>query len=586
MDIDTILEDFNVNRLMKTKNLILLTILFGAVFMSLTTPCLATNPPSAGMVVWFKADAGVTQDTGGVSVWEDQSGHANHANRVLGGPQPASATFPNGSHAVLRFNGDDGLRLTNAAATQLTSFNIFIVASYDAGSATKRIFGNYSYGSGATQYGYAFGTTGAGAPDWWYAGSSELSTGAPYEADRNYLTVYTLKDANQKDLYNFHEEDGFAGHVAETAASPIQYYSGSDPNIPPQNSDIGVLWIDLEGYGWYGAHTGDIAEILVYNLADPAYIALNDPNAAFDDVRAYVTEKYGMDTTISSGPGVEPDPDINADLVAYWPFEETAGDVVKDKSGNDNDGTLMGGFTFDSSSAANRLGNPTGALTFNGSSDWIHVAHDTTIDCFPQVTIAAWVKSGTQKAYAELVSKELAVVVGGNYRAYLIMVHSNQSVMSWMANAANPTYVGNTTGTADGVAVGEWHFIAVTHDGTGITLYLDGLQDGLKVPMTGLESTASAPLFIGKGPDEFGDRHWTGDVDEIAIWNAALTPGNILSVYENGFPLPPPGCKEVGKFFPTDFNQDCYVNLEDFAVIAQDWLKCNDPQRPECTDIP
>ncbi len=35
-------------------------------------------------------------------------------------------------------------------------------------------------------------------------------------------------------------------------------------------------------------------------------------------------------------------------------------------------------------------------------------------------------------------------------------------------------------------------------------------------------------------------------------------------------------------FQSADLNRDCYVNLEDFAVIAQDWLKCNNPQDEAC----
>ena len=174
------LEDSNVNKLLKMKNLILMTILFAAVFSGLATNCLATDPPSAGLVVWFKADTGVTEDAGGVLTWDDQSGNSNHANRIIGDPQLATAVFPNGSHDVIQSNGDDALRLTDAAATQLTDFNIFMVISCDEGSTGNRIFGNYSVGDlFTTQYGYAVGATDTGAPLFWYFGSglSQLFSG-------------------------------------------------------------------------------------------------------------------------------------------------------------------------------------------------------------------------------------------------------------------------------------------------------------------------------------------------------------------------------------------------------------------------
>jgi hypothetical protein len=45
--------------------------------------------------------------------------------------------------------------------------------------------------------------------------------------------------------------------------------------------------------------------------------------------------------------------------------------------------------------------------------------------------------------------------------------------------------------------------------------------------------------------------------------------------------LPP--CYSIA--LPGDFNQDCYVNFADFALMSANWLKCNDPIRgSECLD--
>ncbi len=46
-----------------------------------------------------------------------------------------------------------------------------------------------------------------------------------------------------------------------------------------------------------------------------------------------------------------------------------------------------------------------------------------------------------------------------------------------------------------------------------------------------------------------------------------------------------PTCAEtiaLGKVLATDLNQDCRVDLEDFAMIAADWVRCYDPQQPGC----
>jgi hypothetical protein len=44
-----------------------------------------------------------------------------------------------------------------------------------------------------------------------------------------------------------------------------------------------------------------------------------------------------------------------------------------------------------------------------------------------------------------------------------------------------------------------------------------------------------------------------------------------------------PDCGDWG-FHAMDFNKDCYVNFEDFALFAAEWLKCTDPTVEGCTD--
>ena len=50
-------------------------------------------------------------------------------------------------------------------------------------------------------------------------------------------------------------------------------------------------------------------------------------------------------------------------------------------------------------------------------------------------------------------------------------------------------------------------------------------------------------------------------------------------------PAPLTPCEDLimfGGALEMDFNEDCYVNLADFAFFAADWLECNDPDDPGC----
>ncbi len=282
-------------------------------------------------------------------------------------------------------------------------------------------------------------------------------------------------------------------------------------------------------------------------------------------------------------PVITPDPDIDADLVGYWPFNETSGDITIDRSANTNDGILVGGI-FETKAVADRLGNPAGAITFPGdSSFYVNCGNNQSLNLTNGLSIAAWVKcpAATPNAWSTLVARE----VNNTYQGfYTLMVNNNRAVTSWIGNGAS---YGNLTGSPNGAKADEWHFIGLTCDAANLTLYLDGEVDGLPLAIGGTApiTTMDSNLILGTSL-VFGGRGFAGDVDEVAIWNGALTPEEMIYVYQSGVPLPPPGCRDIGEYYPADLNQDCYVNLEDFAIIARNWLKCNDPQRPECTDIP
>ena len=73
---------------------------------------------------------------------------------------------------------------------------------------------------------------------------------------------------------------------------------------------------------------------------------------------------------------------LDPDLVAYWPYDEGAGTIAVDLSGNGNDGTLQGGALW-------VAGQLDGAIQFNGSDAYVsapHIAFDSR-----SFTIAMWI---------------------------------------------------------------------------------------------------------------------------------------------------------------------------------------------------
>ena len=83
----------------------------------------------------------------------------------------------------------------------------------------------------------------------------------------------------------------------------------------------------------------------------------------------------------------------------------------------------------------------------------------------------------------------------------------------------------------DGVtAVGydEWHHVAAVYDGATMLIYLDGALDN-SVPTTEALEISDANVLIGTNPDEPG-RYWDGLIDEVLIYNRALSETEIASL--------------------------------------------------------
>jgi Concanavalin A-like lectin/glucanases superfamily len=78
---------------------------------------------------------------------------------------------------------------------------------------------------------------------------------------------------------------------------------------------------------------------------------------------------------------------------------------------------------------------------------------------------------------------------------------------------------------------GNWHFVAVTVTGSTVQFYIDGVADG--APVTSAEPNSySGAHAIGYGENDTGD--WDGLLDDVRIYNTALSAANIANLYESG----------------------------------------------------
>ena len=88
-----------------------------------------------------------------------------------------------------------------------------------------------------------------------------------------------------------------------------------------------------------------------------------------------------------------------------------------------------------------------------------------------------------------------------------------------------------------GIWDGMWHHVAGTFDGATVRLYADGREVGYGTPATlniNYNLPTSNDLFIGTYLWPGGSLSFTGSIDELSIYNRALSASEIQTIYRAG----------------------------------------------------
>jgi uncharacterized membrane protein len=196
-------------------------------------------------------------------------------------------------------------------------------------------------------------------------------------------------------------------------------------------------------------------------------------------------------------------------LVASYAFDEGSGPTVTDGSGNGNTGTIANG-------AWTEDGKYGKALVFNGTNSLITVPDSPSLHLKDSMTLEAWVSPS---------------VVNGLWRDVLDK-GSDYSLEGTSAGQGAPA-VGAMLASSRALSYGTaplpantWSHLAVTYDGSLLRTYVNGVLVSSRVSQ-GEIASSSNPLQIG-GDRIFG-RYFEGKIDEIRIYDIALTQAQIKS---------------------------------------------------------
>jgi hypothetical protein len=248
----------------------------------------------------------------------------------------------------------------------------------------------------------------------------------------------------------------------------------------------------------------------------------------FADIRIWDEYKANGDTQPSEEEITPtPAPPVTATgLVAFYPFDSD----YQDNSGGGNHGTLKGSIPFVSAAVGN-------GAKFDGKS-WLEVNDSVSLDLYDAYTFSAWIYKENAGAGGWSVILEKADSSAMDNRSPYGFAHTQDSYSPTVHFAYNNKLTTISSDTRTNFK--EWNLTTVTWDGTNVRFYINGVLKATKSWNNTLPNSTSK-LSIGRGPIG-STEYFVGIIDELRIYNRAISQEEITSLYGAGTP---------GSFAPT-----------------------------------
>ncbi len=204
--------------------------------------------------------------------------------------------------------------------------------------------------------------------------------------------------------------------------------------------------------------------------------------------------------------------------IAHYRLDDGTGITASDSGPNLLQGSISGaGWT------SGRYGN---GLDFDGTGDYATVSANPDLN-ITNYTVAVWIKPNGNGA-----PTEWAGIVGKPGRNFNIWLHSDGFIHHRFHNSTSTndgapnTPIGSITGD-------QWNHVVITNDGTTAKTYINGIEQA-NGSAGGAPISDNTALNIGRNLDGASSVYFNGVIDDIRIYDRALTTSEIGTVMQNG----------------------------------------------------
>ena len=290
------------------------------------------------------------------------------------------------------------------------------------------------------------------------------------------------------------------------------YIEGA-PSLSPDQKTLYFVSDQSGGIGGYDMYEAPIMPILDFN---------GDGIVEIGDLLLLIESWDQNDSTTDIGPapwgdGIVDKADLeilmsywgqeidDPTLIAHWKLDETEGATAHD-SASDIEADLYGNPTWQPTG-----GMVDGALLLDGIDDFVGTWNIPDLSA-GKLSVFAWVKGGAPGQ----------VVISQFHKASWLMADASNGYLKTDLKANMGRSAGQWLISEVTITDGEWHRVGLAWDGTNRVLYVDDIAVASDT-QTELEYSTMG-LNIGCGPNETSGTFWSGLIDDVRIYNRAVTP--------------------------------------------------------------
>ena len=310
--------------------------------------------------------------------------------------------------------------------------------------------------------------------------------------------------------------------------------------VAPTGLTIGPGSITF-GAGLTGPATGEWAHVLLADDGSEVKVYLNGTELGSRNVSfATNLQLTGNDCLID-------------ELMVYdraltpTEIKQMAGRIFLDLSGNKYHAVPMGpGFDMTDGDPAG-LGDGLGdsqstdlgqGLDLNGSQYLDLVTNQKALSALDKGTIAFWAKPSNASEMTILSAADL----DKNNTYYRLFIRDNGTIRQELLNDGSELCKVSSDASVD-LSNGAWHHVAVLVDDTGVQFYIDGKSVASVVPagasndrafFTDLDKISHFAVGLHQTSESNATNYFNGEMDEVHIYNRALTNAEINYLYDLG----------------------------------------------------